>query len=393
MNIHNINPIVYFGDKTNFKININNFIADAKKNDSKYISTDNFGKYLSSGSLSDVYLYRNGQKFDTNGIIFKGLVIKRKKINKWNKYSGKISVTNNGLYCIDKLLPEAIINLTLSQLFINGITPHIIVSFGYSTIKSVECILLEHVSYIIKAEKIIELTTVDELLSYWVSQTIVPSEETIDAILIGIIHTSMVTFDTYKLIKNDYNRSNLFIQGFNDDTVYYQGKSGKNIRYFNYILPNGSSLYIRNPGFLIKLADFGGSGININGNNIFAENTSFKKIERMQKKFFPNYPVTNGKYLMDYAKLFKIIAGRVGIKMSKLFTYLFLNAPVISDPYSYVRTPDREDNNSDDWLFKSISPSELFSFEIFDKYRNRPEDIDINNNNMIFIGGSPKSLV
>jgi len=304
-------------------------------------------KLLGSGSSGNIYSisYPKPIRFkyeDGNILEFNNFVAK------FSIENGpvKINIKKGKLYFITNENPigEAIVSMILSSLFFKGITPHITCCLGFSVCnennESVTEIFYEPLivklpnkndEYISDSKGFI--TNLTELPIYFKSIGLTQQpqklETAIDSMLIALFHTMFTLQYNFNLIHFDLYVRNIFMKVF-DNSPYFMGNNMNTFKYFCYKFPNKINLYIENPGFIIKIGDFGLCMMSITDKIIFENNNTTNQSEKILKKYYPNYPNVK-KFIPDYIFIIRSFAYMFGLASSRLLTKLLLKIPALSN--------------------------------------------------------------
>jgi len=245
------------------------------------------------------------------------------------------------------LIGEYIIGMVLNDIF--SITPHVMLTYSYSACEE-EVMVMENLSNRYPDGNVSNLEGLELLLK---NERIRLTERLIDGIYISFMHTLFVLQNIVEFQHRDISFRNIFIKKFTSEE-YFQGLDMTKITYFEYRLKDGESLYVKNPGFCIKLGDFGLSTIKV-GNTLLLNSMSFEEFSSLK----------------DYVFFTREFVGIFGYKSSLLQSLLlnvseFMNLSYLETYQGYIGRfsfEDREFNSSLDILKMSM----------FDKYRVRPE--------------------
>ena len=292
-------------------------------------------------------------------IKFAGIVVKKSK-NAPNAQVRKIARPTTH-YAVESssMVGEGFASMLLSELFTNGISPHFVVSFGFT-----ESLLF--MEYCGDQDGTVNLS--EFAVKRYFTDKQMPTAE-IDAIVIAILHTLMLGWERYRFIDTDLHDGNLLFVPFKNTDPYYQGKNGAAIKYVQYILdnPNAESdtiLYVQNYGYIVKIIDYGVGSISYGKTTLINGYGYHDTWESLSKKYcFVNTLVIRA--LINY----------FGLCNSDILADLLANVPVISTiplvtHYDIACGP----------LYKgSMTPREILARKSFAKYLVAPQDITFDN--------------
>lgn len=344
---------------------INNFTSDTSICDS----------YVNEGSFGRVFISRIPSIVKLNDDIFEYPIVKIEKDNgldssttKENK-NHRFLIKNGYLHFItnNSMIGEALASVMLTNLFISRITPHVVVFLGHSHCNNTDMILYENLTY-----NDGKYSDFEQFINYMGKVT----DKMIETIIIQVLHTFMILNEKYSLIHFDFEDRNLFIKIPNKNENYY-GTDILSHDYLVYKIDSEKSIYLKNPGFLIKVGDFGGACLKISNkltvqNNFENDNNSIKL-----SQFYPKYPNSIKKFLPDTYPFIRFLILKFGINIKILYR-LATEVPILStlvineDSQSSV-LPNYTITKSE--LNKVQSPRELLSSSIFENYHKEPNDM------------------
>lgn len=367
MNLHSIKFSDYLSDKK-LKITQNTIDMLVKETDKMEI------KKISSGITANISYNTFPKDFQIrygNDVIkFSGIINKEyREIENGKPIIKRIIFDKKMVKGVNNNIIEGIITMLFSELFTDGISPHFVVCFGFNS----RIIFLE----LCRSKE--QYTTIDKWAEYLYTHKLHASTLDIDALFIAILHSLMIAYNKYKLCHVDLHIGNLYLQDFSGDNVYYQGKCGKNIRYFIYELSDGK-LYLPNPGYIAKIADFGFSAIRLPVSNyVFISDDEGDMVSSSLDKIYPNYLYGNkdNYHFVNYS-IFRNVVRFLGICESKIAEHVLTKIPL------FIYEPEQTYIGYHETKYDMISPDEILEMNIFDKYRMRPVDLTDKNSIEIY---------
>jgi serine/threonine protein kinase len=160
---------------------------------------------------------------------------------------GTITYPQGTYICANPTYDEYVLGLLIGEFYRTGQSIHFMNIFSFAT-----CVDPPQISQYIFMEKI------DNTLHKLAPCILKLSSETLNYILIQILH-SIALYQRYKIIHGDLHDDNIFIEYLTPDTEWNHQKLWT-ADYYQYLLPNGTSLYIpggREYPMLVKIGDLG----------------------------------------------------------------------------------------------------------------------------------------
>lgn len=337
--------------------------------------------YISEGSFGKVFINRLPNKVILNGETFDFPAVKLEKSGGYDEKtkkedsehqvrfmvkSGRLKVlTNNSMF------GEALVSSLVTGLYLDRITPHVSVFLGHSLCDGHNRILYENLTYGPNSN----YGDFQHFINYMRDRGEKVSDIVVDTVIIQVLHTFSLLNEQYNLIHFDFEDRNLFIKVIEKDESYY---GVDNFLSYDYLVYNVGSkkLYLKNPGFLIKIGDFGGacmsSGKLTVENNFSSDNNSIKL-----SKFYPNYPVGIKKFLPDVYPFLRYLILKFGITNRVLYRLAteipVLSTMIINEESKSSILPNYEITKKE--LESTISIPEILSSGIFESYHKVPEDM------------------
>lgn len=317
------------------------------------------------------YLYRSGNTeiFFPNVVTKVSKFIEAKTEVRYYKKAGK-----NVVEFLGPGVGEIMVNEIINKLFFDGITPHFAVMLGYSVCNRQIHINMENLEY--GKKKYTSFDKIDEYL-YSKGQTL--TRPMVDSFIISILHSCFVLEHNFSGIHMDLEYRNVFIKEFDDKNPYFRSVNMRDVKYFEYNLPSGKSLYVRNYGFILKIGDFDGSVISYKNSIIVNNHSTEGEIGKMLWSVHPKYPKISTKentYVPGYHLFFRLLIDDIGYNYTSLTKEIDSIIPKFFKPYD--KDIDLASIQKRD--FKDIKPLyELLSSKIFEKYHIRPKGSDEKN--------------
>ena len=367
--------------------------TDIVKEVNKVLYNKIFGEsVIAHGGYGAIYIPNIPNNIIYNGIKYKNIVVKEhhdfedefgvKYLSydgkKWNYYvkDSDILIKSNS-----SISSEMLISLLISSLFIDGISPHFVVTLGVTTSGIKPKILYENLITKIDIKEVsimsvynpknsIYVTDIDNIINYFKYKKLKISEQLIDHCIISVLHSMYLLYSIFNFIHGDLHARNIFIKDISKGK-YFQGKETKNIKYIQYKINNDVSLYTKFYGFFLKIGDFGLSKLAMkrkNGKFIYITNTS----NTIFKEIYPNYPFKYKNHYPDYFYFIRFMA-RNFIGISKLISDLSTKLPELStQPYilNFVQFIN---------IKKLINLDEILTSNMFNKYKNKYKGMNKSN--------------
>lgn len=300
-------------------------------------------KYLSHGSSGKVFSFKSptpiSYKYEDGRILtFNDIAVKVSDEN------GPVNISIEGdkvrFVTVENPVGEAIVSIIISSLFFRGVTPHVICCLGYSVCEQSTEIYYEQLIVDVphKEKRYVSdkdgfITNLMDLSVYFKAIGLTNNKEkleaAIDSMLIALFHTMFILQHNFKLVHFDLFVRNMFMKVF-DDTPYFMGHKMKSFKYFCYKFPGKVRLYTKNPGFILKIGDFGLSMMSVDDKVIFENNNETKQSTILFNKYYRDYPNVN-KFIPDYIFVIRAFAHMFGLASSRLLRKLLLEVPAIAD--------------------------------------------------------------